>query len=217
MDFIEILKLTGFLILSYLIGSIPSGLILTKLLSKGDILQSGSNNIGATNVARTSGYLLGALTLIGDMLKGALPVWLALSLSENLPQLNFFYPSIIALAAFGGHLYPAYMRFKNGGKGVATAAGIFMILSPMACLVAVLVFILLLFIFRRVSAGSLAGAAILPPAVWVFSRTAGLTACALIIAVFIFYRHKANIKRLIAGTEPVFIKKNNYSANNAKK
>ena len=207
MDLIEILKLTGFLILSYLTGSIPCGLILTRLFSRGNILQSGSNNIGATNVARTAGYVLGALTLIGDMFKGALPVFLALSLSENLPHLKSFYPSIIALAAFGGHLYPAYMRFKNGGKGVATAAGIFMILSPMACLVAVLVFILVLAIFGRVSAGSLAGAAILPPAVWVFSNTAGLTACAFIITIFIYYRHQANIKRLIAGTEPVFINK----------
>lgn len=207
MNLIEILTLTGFLILSYLIGSIPCGLILTRLFSRGNILQNGSKNIGATNVARTAGYILGVLTLIGDVLKGALPVFFALSLSENLPHLKLFYPSIIALAAFGGHLYPAYMRFKNGGKGVATAAGIFMILSPMACLVAVLVFILLLAIFGRVSAGSLAGAVILPPTVWVFSKAIGLTACALIITIFIYHRHQANIKRLIAGTEPVFINK----------
>jgi len=207
---LEILRLFGLFVFGYLLGSIPCGLILTKRFASIDIRQKGSRNIGATNVRRVAGATLGAFTLAGDLLKGALPVCLAVyaMAGTNNKLIGEIYLSIVALSAFLGHLYPVYMKFKEGGKGVATAAGCFIIISPIACLVAMLTFILLIFLSRRVSAGSLSGAAMLPVAVWVTSHSIPLTACALITTIFIFFRHTDNIKRLLSGTEPVIWKRN---------
>ena len=207
---LEILRLVGLSVFGYLLGSIPCGLILTKRFASIDIRQKGSRNIGATNVRRVAGATLGAFTLAGDLLKGALPVCLAVyaMAGTNNKLIGEIYLSIVALSAFLGHLYPVYMKFKEGGKGVATAAGCFIIISPIACLVAMLTFILLIFLSRRVSAGSLSGAAMLPVAVWATSHSIPLTACALITTIFIFFRHTDNIKRLLSGTEPVIWKRN---------
>jgi glycerol-3-phosphate acyltransferase PlsY len=112
--------------------------------------------------------------------------------------------TIVALAAFFGHLFPLFMKFKGGGKGVATTAGCFIVLAPLACLAALAAFILLLLLSRRVSAGSLAAAAVLPIAAWFFTLSWEITAGAAIMTVFIFIRHVDNIKRLVAGTEPRF-------------
>lgn len=198
----------GLSVFAYLLGSIPCGLILTKRFASIDIRQKGSRNIGATNVRRVAGTTLGAFTLAGDLLKGALPVCLAVYAMAGTDKLTGeIYLSIIALSAFLGHLYPVYIKFKAGGKGVATAAGCFIIISPIACFVAMLIFILFIFLSRRVSAGSLSGAAVLPVAVWLTSHSIPLTTCALITTIFIFSRHKDNIKRLLSGTEPVIWKK----------
>ena len=200
----EILILFGLSVFAYLLGSIPCGLILTKRFTSINIRQKGSKNIGAANVRRVAGTRLGAFTLAGDLLKGALPVCLVIYAMAGTDKLiGEIYLSIIALSAFLGHLYPVYMKFKEGGKGVATAAGCFIIISPIACLVAVSTFILFIFLSRRVSAGSLSGAAVLPVAVWLTSHSIPLTACALITTIFIFSRHTDNIKRLLSGTEPV--------------
>ncbi|MBC8198926.1 MAG: glycerol-3-phosphate 1-O-acyltransferase PlsY [Desulfobacteraceae bacterium] len=194
----------GLSVFAYLFGSIPCGLILTKKFASIDIRQKGSKNIGAANVRRVAGTMLGAFTLAGDLLKGALPVCLVIYAIAGTDKLiGEIYLSIVALSAFLGHLYPVYMKFKEGGKGVTTAAGCFIIISPIACIVAILTFIVLIFLSRRVSAGSLSGAAVLPVAVWVTSHSIPLTACALITTIFIFFRHKDNIKRLLSGTEPV--------------
>ena len=203
---LEILRLFGLSVFGYLLGSIPCGLILTKRFASIDIRQKGSRNIGATNVRRVAGATLGAFTLAGDLLKGALPVCLAVYTMAG-TLMGEIYLSIIALSSFLGHLYPVYTKFKEGGKGVATAAGCFIIISPIACIVAMLTFILFIFLSNRVSAGSLSGAAVLPVAVWLTSHSIPLTACALITAIFIFLRHKDNIKRLLSGTEPVIWKK----------
>jgi len=201
---LEILILFGLSVFAYLFGSIPCGLILTKRFASIDIRQKGSKNIGATNVRRVAGTRMGAFTLAGDLLKGALPVCLVVYAMAGTDKLiGEIYLSIVALSAFLGHLYPVYMKFKEGGKGVATAAGCFIIISPIACLVAMLTFILFIFLSRRVSAGSLSGAAVLPVAVWATSHSIPLTACALITIIFIFFRHTDNIKRLLSGTEPV--------------
>ncbi len=197
------LILVGIIPLSYLLGSIPWGLILTRALSSEDITVAGSKNIGATNVRRIAGSKLGGLTLLGDMAKGALPVYLAAGLATANSVSGEIFTVLAALSAFAGHLYPIYLKFKNGGKGVATGAGCFIILSPMGCIVSMLVFILFICITNRASAGSLAGAAILPLSVWEVSGSAVLTLSAAIMAVFIFYRHSDNIRRLLAGTEPV--------------
>jgi glycerol-3-phosphate acyltransferase PlsY len=204
---LEILRLFGLSVFGYLLGSIPCGLILTKRFASIDIRQKGSGNIGATNVRRVAGATLGAFTLAGDLLKGALPVCLAVYAMAG-TLMGEIYLSIVALSSFLGHLYPVYMKFREGGKGVATAAGCFIIISPIACIVATLTFILFIFLSNRVSAGSLSGAAVLPVAVWLTSHSIPLTACALITAIFIFFRHSDNIKRLLSGTEPVIWKRN---------
>jgi len=188
---------------AYLLGSIPWGLVLTRLFTSVDIRQQGSGNIGATNVRRVAGTTLGALTLAGDVLKGAFPVWLAVTITAPNELWGEIFISLVALAAFSGHLYPVYMKFKDGGKGVATAGGCFVVISPMACVVAILVFILFVCLFNRVSAASLAAAAALPVAVWKVTGSGVLTGCAVVTAIFIYLRHIDNIKRLLSGAEPV--------------
>jgi glycerol-3-phosphate acyltransferase PlsY len=196
------IKIAGLLLSAYLLGSIPFGLILTRCFTKVDLRKQGSGNIGATNVRRTAGNMLGAITLVGDVLKGALPVFLALRLVPEPAWGRDVYAALVALAAFSGHLYPLYLHFKGGGKGVATAAGCFLILSPTATLIALLVFLLGICWYNRVSVGSLAAAAVLPLAVWKTTDAAVPTICAALISGLIIYRHRDNLKRLIAGREP---------------
>ena len=202
MDAFEAIKIAGLVIVAYMLGSIPFGVILANKFSSVDIRTKGSGNIGATNVMRVSGKRLGALTLAGDLLKGALPVYLACSVAKSEGSYGELYISIVIIAAFLGHLYPLYMKFKNGGKGVATAAGCFLAYSPFAFLVAVATFIFVILLYRRVSAGSLFASAVLPVAVWFTSHSIYYTGCAVIVSIFIFFRHKENIKRLLSGTEP---------------
>ncbi|MFH2044007.1 MAG: glycerol-3-phosphate 1-O-acyltransferase PlsY [Pseudomonadota bacterium] len=202
MDAVYILKLTGLIIGAYMLGSIPFGLILANKFSSVDIRKKGSGNIGATNVMRVSGKTLGVLTLAGDMLKGAFPVYLACSILESEGSYGELYISIVILASFLGHLYPIYLKFKDGGKGVATAAGCFLITSPVAFLIAIAVFIFVVIFYRRVAAASLSASLVLPFAIWFEGHSFLLTGCAVIITLFIFYRHKDNIKRLLSGTEP---------------
>jgi len=197
------LKFIALPLFAYLLGSIPWGLVLTRLFTSVDIRQQGSGNIGATNVRRVAGTTLGALTLAGDVLKGAFPVWLAVTITAPNELWGEIFISLVALAAFSGHLYPVYMKFKDGGKGIATAGGCFVVISPIACVVAILVFILFVCLFNRVSAASLAAAAALPVAVWKVTGSGVLTGCAVVTAIFIYFRHIDNIKRLLSGAEPV--------------
>jgi len=196
--------LWGLPIFAYLLGSIPWGLVLTRLCSSADIKRQGSGNIGATNVSRVAGPTLGLLTFTGDVLKGAVPVYLALRFALQNQGVNDLFLSVVSLAAFFGHLYPLFMKFKSGGKGVATTAGCLVILAPLACLMALSAFIIFLLLSRRVSAGSLAAGIVLPIAVWFATNSWGITGAAATMSVFIFIRHTENIKRLIAGTEPTF-------------
>jgi glycerol-3-phosphate acyltransferase PlsY len=189
-------------VFAYMLGSIPWGIILTRLFTSVDIRREGSGNIGATNVGRIAGPTLGVLTLIGDMLKGAIPVWIAGVLTTPNSLWGEVYISVVSLAAFSGHLYPVYMRFKKGGKGVATAAGCFAVISPAAFVVATLVFILFVCWLNIVAVASLAAAAILPVAIWQSTGSGVLTVCAVVTAIIIYFRHKDNIKRLFKGTEP---------------
>lgn len=198
-------------IFSYLLGSIPWGLILTRLFTPINIRQVGSGNIGATNVARMAGPGLGVLTLAGDILKGAFPVWLAVSMTTPNQVWGDLYVALVAFAAFTGHLYPAYMKFKNGGKGVATAAGCFGVISPVALVILILVFILFVCWSNRVSLASLASAAVLPVAIWKATGSKVMLGCAVITTIFIYFRHVDNIKRLIAGKEPTIWKKDDIS------
>ena len=180
-------------IFSYLLGSIPIGLILTRLFTPINIRQVGSGNIGATNVGRMAGPGLGVLTLTGDILKGAFPVWLAASMTTPNGIWGALYIASVAFAAFMGHLYPVYLKFKNGGKGVAVV-------------VLILVFIMFVCWSNRVSMASLAAAAVLPVAIWKATGSGVLLGCAIITTIFIYFRHADNIKRLLKGTEPLIWK-----------
>ena len=193
-------------VFAYLLGSIPWGIVLTRLFTSVDIRCEGSGNIGATNVGRIAGPTLGVMTLIGDMLKGAIPVWIAVVLATPNSLWGEICISLVALAAFSGHLYPVYMRFKKGGKGVATAAGCFAVISPVAFMVVILVFIMFVCWFNRVAVASLAAAAVLPVAVWKATGSGILTGCAVVTAILIYFRHTDNIKRLLNGMEPVLWK-----------
>jgi glycerol-3-phosphate acyltransferase PlsY len=200
------IKLLVLPLFAYLLGSIPWGIVLTRMFTSADIRREGSGNIGATNVLRIAGPTLGALTLVGDMLKGGIPVWIAGVLTTPNSFWGEIYISLVALAAFSGHLYPVFMRFKKGGKGVATAAGCFAVISPVAFMVAILVFIMFVCWLNMVSVASLAAAAVLPVAVWKATGSGVLTGCAVVTAILIYFRHTENIKRLLKGTEPVIWK-----------
>jgi glycerol-3-phosphate acyltransferase PlsY len=189
-------------IFAYLLGSIPWGLILTRLFTPINIRQVGSGNIGATNVGRMAGPWLGVLTLAGDILKGAFPVWLAVSMTTPNEIWGALYIALVAITAFMGHLYPVYLKFKNGGKGVATAAGCFGVISPVALVILILVFIMFVCWSNRVSLASLAAAAVLPAAIWKATGSEVMLGCAVVTTIFIYFRHMDNIKRLLAGTEP---------------
>jgi glycerol-3-phosphate acyltransferase PlsY len=200
------IKLFVLPVFAYLLGSIPWGIVLTRLFSSVDIQREGSGNIGATNVVRIAGPTLGVLTLLGDMLKGGIPVWIAGVLVNSNGLWGEIYISLVALAAFSGHLYPVYMKFKKGGKGVATAAGCFAVISPTAFMVAILVFIMFICWLNIVAVASLAAAAVLPVAVWKATGSGVLTGCAVVTAIFVYFRHTDNIKRLLKGAEPVIWK-----------
>jgi acyl phosphate:glycerol-3-phosphate acyltransferase len=187
------------IIAAYLIGAIPTGVVLTRMTGAADVRTAGSGNIGATNVYRVAGKKLGILTLVGDTLKGALPVLAA----QNWLQLDPTGVALVAVAAFLGHCYPVYLGFK-GGKGVATALGVFLVLSPPSVLITVGLFALLLWKWRYVSLASICAAAVFPLLVLLFERESHLFAASLVIGGVVIYRHRANIDRLIRGKENKF-------------
>ena len=173
-----------------------------------DIRKTGSGNIGATNVRRIAGNLLGFLTLLGDVLKGALPVLLAVALLRGEPGvLPRAITAAVAFSAFAGHLFPIYLGFKTGGKGVATALGGCLVISPLAVLVFLVCFIGVVKITRRVSVGSLTATAVLVPAVWLTTESEAFLIGTLCMAVLIFIRHRENIQRIVAGTEATIDRK----------
>jgi glycerol-3-phosphate acyltransferase PlsY len=188
----------------YLLGSIPFGLLLTKLFGGGDVRKSGSGNIGATNVTRVAGPLAGILTLTFDTAKGAAAVWLA----ARVTNYRATWMVIAAFAVLLGHCYPIWLKFK-GGKGVATALGIFLALSPLAALSALLLFILCVVYWRYVSLGSVAAAAAMPLLIyflWAPGHAPPLSVDVgtLAIALLVIYKHDGNLQRLVEGTEPRF-------------
>jgi glycerol-3-phosphate acyltransferase PlsY len=184
-------------IAAYLLGSIPSGLLLGKAYGI-DVRKEGSGNIGATNLYRTLGRKVGVLTLICDCLKGLIPV-----LAVKLSALPAGYAAWLGLAAFCGHVFSVFLRFK-GGKGVATALGVFLALSPLALAIALGVFLAIVFKWRYVSLGSIAAAAVMPPAVSLLGGGQTVLLVTAIIAVIVIVKHGENIKRLVAGTENRF-------------
>ncbi|MBE0597924.1 MAG: glycerol-3-phosphate acyltransferase [Desulfuromonadales bacterium] len=187
------------LVLCYMIGAVPTGVILTRGAGIGDIRQAGSGNIGATNVYRVAGRKLGILTLVGDALKGMVPMLIAVHIFE----LNEIKLALVALLLFVGHCYPVYLNFK-GGKGVATGLGIYLVLSPLAVLGALLVFAGVLWTWRYISLASVIAAAAVPIFVYLHAGSLPLLLTATVISTLVVARHRANIERLRAGTESKF-------------
>ena len=177
----------------YLLGSIPFGLILTKLAGHGDIRSIGSGNIGATNVLRTGNKLIAVGTLLGDALKGVVAVLIASNWGPDVTVLA-------AAGAFFGHVFPVWLRF-NGGKGVATFTGLVLVLYWPAGLAFCLTWIATAAAFRMSSLAALVGAALTPVYMYYFNRVQ-LSELCIFLAVLIFMRHKDNIIRLVRGEEP---------------
>ena len=189
---------------AYFIGSIPFGVILTKLFGAGDVRKVGSGNIGATNVARAAGPIAGVMTLLLDAAKGTVAVWLAGRFSDE----SATWMTLAMLAALVGHCFPVWLKFR-GGKGVAIAAGAFLMLSPLALLGAVILFALVVAFWRYVSLASLTVAAAMPLLLyflWAPHHAPPLIVMfgALASAAIIIYKHDANIQRLLQGEEPKF-------------
>lgn len=183
----------------YLIAAIPTGVVIARLMGGEDVRQKGSGNIGATNVYRVAGKLAGVLTLVGDTLKGFLPLLAFKTWLEPTPtQLG-----IASAVAILGHCYPVYLKFK-GGKGVATALGIFLVLSPKAVFFALIVFILTVAITRYISLGSVLAALSAPLVILLLNHQQPIFLATLFIAALVTWRHNSNIRRLLDGTENRF-------------
>ena len=182
---------------AYLLGSIPTGLLLGKAYGI-DVRKEGSGNIGATNLYRTVGRKVGVITLVGDCFKGLVPVMAARAWGLGAEQVAW-----VGLAAFCGHVFSVFLRFK-GGKGVATALGVFLALSPLAVAIAVGVFAVLVLKWRYVSLGSICAAAVMPLAVSLLGGNRVLLLVTALIALSVIVKHHENIKRLVAGTESKF-------------
>ena len=176
----------------YFSGSIPFGLLLTRAFAGKDVRSEGSGNIGATNVARVAGKKLGAVVLILDALKGALPVLAARWLLPGEP----LWHDVVGLAAFFGHVFPVWLRFK-GGKGVATALGVLVVLLPWAALAGFAVWAAILAIFRVSSIGSIAGAVVAVVVGFLVHRPIEYPAVAVVFLVLMLFTHRSNLKRLI--------------------
>jgi len=189
------------ILLSYVLGSIPTGLWLGLWLRKVDIRDHGSKNIGATNTLRVLGKPLGAAALLGDMAKGVVPVLFVSQLSDWQ-----YAPIACGLAAICGHTFSLFLKFR-GGKGVATSAGVFGGLAPLPMLVAVVTFVIVVAITRMVSAGSILGATALAISVFIFPTDNVVRGIAVAIALLVIIRHRENIQRILNGTENRFGKK----------
>lgn len=197
-------SLWGLVVLGYILGSIPFGYLLVRATGGGDIRFKGSGNIGATNVARTSGWAVGVATLILDAAKGFLAVWLTGHFSGGIIRFMMY----AGLAAILGHMFPAWLRFE-GGKGVATTAGVFLAICWSAVAASVFLFLLVALFWRYVSLASISAAAALPLLVYLLyapghAPPTAVSACTLLAAVAVIAKHRGNIERLLAGTEPRF-------------
>ena len=188
------------IVIAYLLGGIPFGFLLVKLTRGIDVRESGSGNIGATNVLRTTGRAAGLATLALDIAKGFAAVWLAARLTDDAPE----WTSLAALAVMAGHAFPVFLKFQ-GGKAVATFIGAFAYLTPLPLAAVLLLFLVTVAVTRYISAASILAAATFPFGVWIILHPpAQVTIAAFIAGAFIVYRHKSNWSRLRAGTENVF-------------
>ncbi len=193
-----------FLVAAYLIGGIPFGFLLVKWKTGGDVRASGSGNIGATNVLRTTGRLTGVATLLLDIAKGWVAVWLMDRFSGVDPDAIPLWTSLAAIAVMAGHAYPVFLKFK-GGKAVASFIGAFLYLTPLPLLAILIVFVVTVAVTRHISLGSILAAGVFPFGVWlILHPPVPVVLAATLAGAFIVWRHHENITRLRAGTESVF-------------
>jgi glycerol-3-phosphate acyltransferase PlsY len=196
---------------AYLLGSIPFGYLIVKATRGDDIRETGSGGTGATNVSRRAGKVAGITTLLLDAAKGAAAVLIANQfLDLPTPDESYWWVALAAVAVISGHMFPVWLRFR-GGKGVATGVGVFLVLTPIAVGVAAVIFLLIVWSTRYVSLGSIIAAATIPLVVWLqhlFVRPVGplipTMTTAAIGAILIIFAHRANIRRLVEGTESKF-------------
>jgi len=188
-------------VIAYLLGSISFGILISKVFGLADPRTVGSGNPGATNVLRSGKKMAALFTLLGDAFKGWLPVWFALQ--SNLPSLIV---SLVGLAVFLGHLYPIYFKFK-GGKGVATALGVMLAVSPWLALVAFVVWLIVFFFSRYASLASIVAAFFAPVATYLLMSDLHYVLLVMALSVLLIWRHSSNIQKLLAGTESGFGKK----------
>jgi acyl phosphate:glycerol-3-phosphate acyltransferase len=192
-------------IIAYLIGSIPFGYLIVRLTAGDDVRQTGSGGTGATNVTRRAGKAAGVITLILDALKGALAIVVARYLASG--EYTDWIVAAAAIAVLLGHIFPVWLGFK-GGKGVATGVGVFLVLAPIVVLCAAVIFVVVVWLTKFVSLGSILAAATIPLFVWlqsVFVAHVGdlrpLLTAAVVGALLIVFAHRGNIERLWNGTE----------------
>ena len=195
-----LLGIAVFLMAAYLMGSLPSGYLICRRVANIDVRTVGSKNIGATNVARSLGLSWGLLVLLMDMAKGALPVVVALNIWSSGTERDLLIVASVALAALLGHLASVFLRF-SGGKGVATAFGISLVLIPKAALASFVIFFLVTWIWRYVSLGSLSALLTLPVWAALTGYNVVYLGLASVFALLVFIRHRGNIRALLQGNE----------------
>jgi len=183
------------IVLAYFIGSIPFALLLARRWSAADLRLVGSGNLGAANVMRSSGLAAGLLVAALDIGKGAASVWLAARLSATAGV-----PAVAGFAAIIGHIYPVWLRFR-GGKGVATACGVFSVLTPLAIPPALAIFAAVVWTTKYISLASVVASMALPPLAYALGSTAPTVATAVASSILIVFRHRSNVGRLRTGTE----------------
>jgi len=182
-------------IVAYLIGSVPFALLLARRWGAADLRRIGSGNLGAANVLRASGVKAGVLVAVLDITKGAVSVMLAQRFADHAAA-----PAAAGLAAIVGHIYPVWLRFR-GGKGVATACGVFSVLTPFAIPPALGIFVVAVWLTKYISLGSMLASVALPPIAYATGSPAPAVAAAFVASAIIVFRHRSNLVRLRTGTE----------------
>jgi len=191
-------------VIAYLLGAIPFGYLMVKFTTGKDVRATGSGNIGATNVLRTTGKVQAVATLVLDIVKGFAAVWIAAMLTNSPTENPTLWTSAAALAVMAGHSYPVFLRFR-GGKAVASFIGAFLYLTPAPLLATLLLFMIVVAGTHYISAGSVVAAGTFPVGVWLILHPPVEVLLASVIAgLFIVVRHKANLQRIHDGTENVF-------------
>ena len=202
------MRIALILAIAYLIGSLPSGYLIVRATEGGDVRETGSGGTGATNVSRSAGKGAGILTLVLDVIKGVFVVFLAGILSDGLFPYADWTIAFAGVLAILGHIFPVWLRFR-GGKGVATALGVFLMLAPIVVVIALVVFAITFALTRYVSLASLMAISSIAIAILTLMLFDPLelpnAIAALLSAGLVIFAHRANIQRLIAGSEPKYV------------